>query len=232
MTVIGIIPARSGSKGVPNKNIRPLGGIPLLGWIVNAAKKSQKIDKLIFSSDSEKYFKIAKSFDNELIFHKRSSELSEDVPSEFVLLDVLKNFKEFFDDNSIIVMLQPTTPFIGTDNIDACITKLLKNNNFNTCITVKRVSEFPEWMITQDIDNNKICKMSSEESIRQNIQTRWIPNGGAYAVRKSFLEQNKSLIDKNSLLIHEMSKIQSLDIDEEDDFELCKSIVNSNILKF
>jgi N-acylneuraminate cytidylyltransferase len=232
MSVIAIIPARSGSKSVPNKNIRLLGDVPLLGWVVKAASKSNLIDKLIFSSDSDEYFRIAKSFNDKLIFHKRSSELSEDVPSEFVLLDVLKNFKEFFDDNSIIVMLQPTTPFIGTDNIDACITKLLKNNNFNTCITVKRVSEFPEWMITQDIDNNKICKMSSEESIRQNIQTRWIPNGGAYAVRKSFLEQNKSLIDKNSLLIHEMSKIQSLDIDEEDDFELCKSIVNSNILKF
>jgi CMP-N-acetylneuraminic acid synthetase len=232
MSVIAIIPARSGSKSVLNKNIRLLGDVPLLGWVVKAASKSNLIDKLIFSSDSDEYFRIAKSFNDKLIFHKRSSELSEDVPSEFVLLDVLKNFKEFFDDNSIIVMLQPTTPFIGTDNIDACITKLLKNNNFNTCITVKRVSEFPEWMITQDIDNNKICKMSSEESIRQNIQTRWIPNGGAYAVRKSFLEQNKSLIDKNSLLIHEMSKIQSLDIDEEDDFELCKSIVNSNILKF
>jgi len=190
------------------------------------------IDKLIFSSDSDEYFRIAKSFNDKLIFHKRSSELSEDVPSELVLLDILKNFQEFFDENSIVVMLQPTTPFISTDNIDACITKLLKNNNFNTCITVKQVSEFPEWMITQDVDNNKICKMSSEESIRQNIQKRWIPNGGAYAVRKSFLEQNKSIIDKNSFLIHEMSKIQSLDIDEEDDFEICKSIVSSNILKF
>ena len=129
-------------------------------------------------------------------------------------------------------MLQPTTPFISTKDIDTCISKLLKNDNFNTCITVKQVSEFPEWMITQDIENNKICKMTSEESIRQNIQQRWIPNGGAYAIRKSFLEQNKILIDKNSLLIHEMSKIHSLDIDEEEDFEMCKAIVNSDILKF
>ena len=231
MNVIAIIPARSGSKSVPNKNVRLLGNIPLLGWIVKAASKSNLIDKLIFSSDSDEYFKIAKSFNDKLIFHKRSSELSEDVPSELVLLDVLKNFKEFFCNDSIIVMLQPTTPFISTDDIDACITKLLKNNNSNTCITVKQVSEFPEWMITQDTDNNKICKMTSKESIRQNIQQRWIPNGGAYAIRKSFLEQNKSLIDKNSLLIHEMSKIHSLDIDEEEDFEICKSIVNSNILK-
>ena len=232
MSVIAIIPARSGSKSVPNKNIRVLGDIPLLGWVVKAASKSNLIDKIIFSSDSDEYFKIAKSFNDKLIFHKRSTELSEDVSSELVLLNVLKDFKEFFDDNSIIVMLQATTPFISTDNIDACISKLVNNNNSNTCITVKQVSEFPEWMITQDTDNNKICKMSSKESIRQNIQTRWIPNGGAYAVRKSFLEKNKLLIDKSSLLIHEMSKIQSLDIDEEEDFTLCESIVNSNIMKF
>ncbi len=231
MNVIAIIPARSGSKSVPNKNIRLLGNIPLLGWTVKAASKSNLINKLIFSSDSDEYFKIAKSFNDNLIFHKRSSELSEDVASELVLLDILEQFKEYFDDNSIIVMLQPTTPFINTSDIDACITKLLKNNTFNTCITVKQVSEFPEWMIVQDADNNKICKMTSKESIRQNIQQRWIPNGGAYVVRKSFLEQNKSLIDKNALLIHEMSKIRSLDIDEEEDFEICKAIVNSNILK-
>jgi|TARA_B110000881_G_scaffold82560_1_gene72209 CMP-N-acetylneuraminic acid synthetase len=230
MSVIAIIPARSGSKSVPNKNIRVLGDVPLLGWVVKAASKSNLIDKIIFSSDSDEYFRIAKSFNDKLIFHKRSTELSEDVASEFVLLNVLENFKEFFDDNSIIVMLQATTPFISTHNIDACISKLLKNNNANTCITVKQVSEFPEWMITQDINDNKICKMSSEESIRQNIKTRWIPNGGAYAVRKSFLEQNKLLIDKNSLLIHEMSKIQSLDIDEEEDFELCKAIVKSETI--
>jgi CMP-N-acetylneuraminic acid synthetase len=86
-------------------------------------------------------------------------------------------------------------------------------------------------MITHDVNDNKICKMSSKESIRQNIQQRWVPNGGAYVVRKSFLKQNKSLIDKNALLIHEMSKIQSLDIDEEEDFEICQAIVNSNILR-
>lgn len=231
MTVIGIIPARSGSKSVPNKNIRLLGNTPLLGWIVKAASKSCMIDKLIFSSDSDEYFKIAKSFNDQLIFHKRSSQLSEDVPSELVLLDILKNFKELFDDDSIVVMLQPTTPFITTDDIDMCINKLVKNNNSNTCITVKQVSEFPEWMITQDINNNKICNVSSEESIRQNIQKRWIPNGGAFAVKKKFLEKNKSIIDKNAILIHEMSKIRSMDIDEEDDFQLCESIVNSNILK-
>lgn len=230
MTVIGIIPARSGSKGVPNKNIRQLGGIPLLGWTISAAKKSHKIDTLIFSSDSYEYFQIAKSFDNELIFHKRSPELSEDVASELVLLDILKNFKDLFKEDSIIIMLQPTTPFITSNDIDECIRKLVENDNFNSCVTVKEVSEYPEWMILQHTDSTGSHKIESDVSIRQNLKKRWIPNGGAYVVRKSFLEKSKMLIDNTKTLVHEMSKIRSMDIDDEEDFKLCESIVNSNLL--
>ena len=230
MTVIGIIPARSGSKGVPNKNIRQLGGIPLLGWTISTAKKSHKIDKLIFSSDSDEYFKIAKSFDDELIFHKRSPELSEDVSSELVLLDILKYFKDLFEEDSIIIMLQPTTPFITPNDIDECIGKLVENNNFNSCVSVKEVSEYPEWMISQRTVSSGSHKIESDISIRQNLKKRWIPNGGAYVVRKSFLEKSKMLIDNTKTLVHEMSKIRSMDIDDEEDFKLCELIVNSNLL--
>lgn len=230
MNVIGIITARSGSKSVPNKNIRMLGKVPLLGWIVQAATKSVKIDKLILSTDSEEYFKIAKSFNKNIIFHKRSAQLSEDVPSELVILDVMEKYENLFDADSIVVLLQPTTPFTTCDDIDTCIEKLQQNSDFNTCITVKRVSEYPEWMIIPNDNDEKICKVSPKESIRQNIKKRWIPNGGVYAVRKKFLEKTKSLIDKNAILIHEMSKIKSMDIDYEEDFQICEAIVNSNIL--
>src|SRR6267143_1527247 len=98
--IVAIITARSGSKSIPHKNIRELGGIPLLGWVTKALKKSKLIDKSILSTDSEKYFEIAKSFNDKIIFHKRTQELSEDVPSEFVLLDVIKKFDEFFDNDS------------------------------------------------------------------------------------------------------------------------------------
>ena len=231
MKIIGIITARSGSKSVPGKNIRTLGNIPLLGWIVTSSTKSKKIEKLILSTDSDEYFEIAKSFNENLIYHKRNSALSEDVQSELVILDVLEKFENLFDDDSIIVILQPTTPFISPQDIDSCIDELLQNPNFNTCITVKQVSEYPEWMISQIENNEKICKISPNKSIRQNIKQRWIPNGGAYAVRKKFLKNNKSIIDENSILIHEMSKIRSMDIDDEDDFKICECIANSKILE-
>ena len=87
---IAVVTARSGSKGIPHKNIKKLGGIPLIGWTLTAVSKAKLVDKIIFSSDSEEYFEIAKSFNENIIFHKRTPELAEDVPNELVIIDVLQ----------------------------------------------------------------------------------------------------------------------------------------------
>ena len=66
--------------------------------------------------------------------------------------------------------------------------------------------------------------------MRQNLKKRWIANGGAYAIRKSFFEKNKKIIDEKNTLVHEMPKIKSLDIDEEYDFMLCELLANSGLV--
>lgn len=235
MKIIAIITARSGSKAIPHKNIRKLGRIPLLGWVINATSKSKMIQKIIMSTDSDEYFKIARSFNDEIIYHKRSPELAEDVPSELVLLDVIEKFNDLFDDDSIIVLIQPTTPFITNNNIDSCIEKLIKNPDKNSCISVKEVTEYPEWMIikkdgTDDVGISE--KLSGDISVRQNLKKRWISNGGAYVVRKSFLEKTKKAIDEeNGTLVYEMSKIHSMDINEEDDFVICEALVKAGFIQ-
>ncbi|TLX69342.1 MAG: acylneuraminate cytidylyltransferase family protein [Thaumarchaeota archaeon] len=233
MTIVAIITARSGSKSVPNKNIRKLGGIPLLGWVVKALNKSKFVEKIILSTDSEEYFKIAKSFNGEIILHKRTPELAEDVPSEQVLLDVAKKFETLFDEESIIVLIQPTTPFITGKDIDSCIDMLIKNPEINSCISVKQVSEYPEWMITQIDDRKDIgtcIDLSGDVNVRQNLKKRWISNGGIWVVRRSFLQKMKKIVDNNSTLVYEMSKLRSIDIDENDDLIICDALVNSGIL--
>jgi N-acylneuraminate cytidylyltransferase len=233
MKIISIITARSGSKGIPHKNIRDLGGIPLLGWVVKAASKSKLSNKIILSTDSEEYFKIASSFNNEIIFHKRTPELAEDVPTELVLLDIIDKFNEFFDDDTIIVVVQPTTPFVSHIDIDMCIEKLIKNPHMNSCITVKEVTEHPEWVINkkENFDDIGECvDLSGSLSVRQNLKKRWIANGGAYVVKKSFLEKNKKIRDEKNTLVCEMSKMKSLDIDEEDDFIICELLANSGLM--
>jgi len=226
---IAIMTARSGSKSVPQKNIRMLGPLPLLGWGISALSKSTKIDKIILSTDSEKYFEIGKSINSEIIFHKRSPELAEDVPSELIILDVVEKFKELFNKDSVIVLIQPTTPFISNSDIDECVRYLETYLNMNTCISVKVVSEHPEWMITKFKEHQgTIDDFSGKKGVRQELPTRWVPNGGIYAIRTEFLLNNKKIIDNNTL-IHEMPALQSIDIDEEDDFILCETLVKSGM---
>ena len=226
---IAIMTARSGSKSVPQKNIRMLGPLPLLGWGISALSKSTKIDKIILSTDSEKYFEIGKSINSEIIFHKRSPELAEDVPSELIILDVDEKFKELFNKDSVIVLIQPPTPFISNSDIDECVRYLETYLNMNTCISVKVVSEHPEWMITKFKEHQgTIDDFSGKKGVRQELPTRWVPNGGIYAIRTEFLLNNKKIIDNNTL-IHEMPTLQSIDIDEEDDFILCETLVKSGM---
>ncbi len=229
--IVGIITARSGSRSIPNKNSRKLGKLPLLSWVVNAANNSNLIQKTIFSTDSEEYFKIAKSINENIIFHKRTPELAKDVPHEDVLLDIVEKSKNLFNDESIIVLIQPTTPFVTGKHIDECIKKLLSNPKMNTCISVKQLEEHPEWIISKKNKESDIgiCDVSGDLGVRQNLPKRWLPNGGIYVMKKTFLEREKKIIDHETL-IYEMPKINSLDIDEEDDFTICESLVKAGII--
>jgi CMP-N-acetylneuraminic acid synthetase len=233
MSVIAVITARSRSKSIPNKNIRKLGGVPLLSWVTKAATNSKLVDAVIFSSDSDKYYGMAQKVNPKIIFHKRNRKLAQDVPSELVLLDVLKKFKTLLDAKSIIVLIQPTTPFITSKNIDACIKKLKKNPKVDTCISVKKVDEHPEWMLVQKQKNSQIysSSVSGKKGVRQNLAKRFVPNGGVYAVRAKFLIKSKKVI-ANKTAIYEMPKIQSIDIDEENDFAICESLVKSGLFKW
>jgi len=230
--ILAVITARSGSKSVPHKNIRNLGEIPLIGWTVKAVSKSKLIDKIILSTDSEKYFEIAKSFNEKIVFYKRPPVLAEDVPSELVLIDVIKKSEDFLDENSIIVMIQPTTPFITGKDVDECITKILTNPNVNSCISVKQMSEHPEWAITTENDKHDLgtcMDRSGNTNVRQHLRKRWIPNGGIWVVRKSFFDKTRKIVDNEGTLIHPMSKINSIDIDDEDDFIICEALVEFGV---
>jgi len=232
MKSIGIITARSGSKGLPGKNIKKLGELPLIGWGIKAILASKNIEKTILSTDSEEYFNIAKSINSEILWHNRTSELAKDVPTELVLLDILEKMKSELQHIELLVIIQPTTPFVTSKDIDKCIQMMNDNTQYNSCISVKAVSEYPEWMISSDDEKvGKSKNLSGEIGIRQNLQKRWISNGGVYVVKKEFLEKEKKMIDDNSTLMHEMSKISSLDIDDNDDFSICNSLVKAGILK-
>ena len=138
-----LIPARSGSKSIKNKNIKKLCGKPLIAYSILAAKKNKVLKKIIFSSDSERYLKIAKQYGN-CILHKRSKKASSDTASE---LDVFKDFiKSHLKLNKFLpkffVSFRPTSPIRYAKTINKGIELFKKNSNKYT--SLRSVNEMSE----------------------------------------------------------------------------------------
>ena len=141
--VLALIPARSGSKGLPDKNLRELGNHPLLAWSIRACQLSKLINRVVVSTDSSEYASVAKSYGAEVPF-LRPSEISLDNSTdlEFVqhALGVLQKKESYLPD--YIIHIRPTTPMRNPENIDLAIDKFsTSNEDFTSLRSIHEMSE-------------------------------------------------------------------------------------------
>jgi CMP-N,N'-diacetyllegionaminic acid synthase len=212
-----IIPARSGSKDIKNKNIMNLKGKPLIAYSINAAKKSKKISKIIFSSDSKKYYDIAKKY-GKLIFHKRPASISGDKSTDFEFFDhFVKNYKEILPE--YFVHLRPTTPYRDPKIIDQIIEKfLIKKKFFTSLRSLSPISNIIFKSVT--IKKKKIYsplfntfKLDIINSSRQSYDEAYIPNGYIDIIKtenifKNFLHGNKVMPMIIKKFIHDIDNLK------------------------
>jgi CMP-N-acetylneuraminic acid synthetase len=230
--IIAVIMARGGSKRIPNKNIKNLGGKPLIAYSILAAKKSKLLDKIIVSTDHQGIIKIAQEYGAEIPF-VRPKELAEDVPSELVTLHAVKFFEEKQQLNiDIVVSIQPTTPFITPEDIDRCI-EIVKYKNFDSSFSCRLIKEPPFWMFKIS-DNGKGIpfipgKMKGDRGVFQELEKLYVPNGAIYVTKKEALFKEKTIITKN-VGLHIMSDIRSIDIDEPIDFLFAEFIIEKGVI--
>ena len=226
--VIAIIPARAGSKGVLNKNIKSLNGKPLISYTIEEAKKSKFIDKLIVSTDSKEIADISLSQGASVPFI-RPSELSTDSSLTF---DVIKHTMNFLKDKDehydIIVLLQPTTPFRKVESIDKAILTLKKSNKYTSVVSVIDVEgNHPLRMkkIEGDYLINYIEQGFENMNPRNELPKVYIRSGAIYAIlTKNFYEEQSLVSNLCAPII--LDKIETINIDSPLDFEFCEFILN------
>jgi CMP-N,N'-diacetyllegionaminic acid synthase len=145
--IVAIIPARGGSKRIPNKNIKLFNKKPLISYAIEEAKRSKVFDKIIVSTDSPKIKKVALKYGAEVPF-KRPKQLSKDVPTEDVVLHAVKYLEKkmsfFFD---IVVVLEPPHIARRYYHIKKAIKILKENFKYDSVMTVLKIKERPEWML-------------------------------------------------------------------------------------
>lgn len=223
--VLAVIPARKGSKRLPKKNIKSLNGRPMIFWSIDAALKSDYIDKIIVSSDDISVLDLARNLgvDAQL----RPSNLASDTTStNEVLLDLINKMSDKFD---LLVLLQPTSPLRTSKHIDDSIKKLILNK-VSSVISVTECDHGLQWSNTLPSDGNldNFIDKKIRNTRSQNLKKNYRLNGAVYVVKIDKFLKNKDLIVKKSLA-YIMPIENSIDIDTEFDFICAEALMKSEI---
>ncbi|PHI16997.1 cytidylyltransferase domain-containing protein [Fusobacterium polymorphum] len=222
MKKIAIIPARSGSKGLPNKNILMLGNKPLIAYTIEAALKSREFERVIVSTDSLEYKYIAEKFGAEVFM--RSEELSNDKASSFVVIEDVLNKIEIIID--YFVLLQVTSPFRNENHIKESIDLFEKSFIESDYLVSMQKSDKSSSLIKPVYDSGTLEEYNIDYSnySRQKYD-EYHPNGAIFIGKvKEYLEQ-KHFFGKRSKAYF-MNKEDSIDIDDSLDFEIAITILN------
>ena len=222
MKILSIIAARKNSKRIKNKNKILLKKKKLIEHTFLVAKKSKSFDKILLTTDDKDLIRLSKKY-NILAPWLRPKSLSGDfVPSYKAVLHAYNWYEKKFGKVDGIFILQPTSPFRKTKTIKDMI-KIFKKNHRQSVISVSKCNEHPEWMVK--LKNSKILPyMSKTYFIKrsQSLKKLYKINGLGYLINPSTLRKEKTLIPKNSHSYISKSKIESLDIDDTEDYTIAK----------
>lgn len=221
MKVLGIIPARGGSKGIPGKNIAELAGKPLLGWTIDAARESKYLDRIILSSDDPEIQAVARSFGCDVPFTRPPGLATDESPT----IDTVCHAIQMIRGYDYVVLLQPTSPLRNAGDIDECI-ELCIRSKAGSCVSVTEVSASPHWMFWVDptLTLRPILGKKSPYLRRQDAPPAYVLNGAVYVSATERLLRERSLIC-DSPLAYVMPRERSLDIDEPLDLEIVSALL-------
>ena len=214
MTLVALIPARGGSKGIHRKNIREFFGLPLLQWSIDAALASSSVDRVIVSTDDPEIADTAMTGGAEVPF-LRPAELATDTASG--ISSVLHALDQLSDVDDLI-LLQPTSPLRTSSDIDA-IVDLRERLGCESAVSLTPCSKHPAWMYCLGRDHSLQPVLQMEEaSCRQQLPTTYVLNGALYLASRSFFLREKAFIASETAG-YVMPVERSVDIDTPLDWQ-------------
>ncbi|MEC7276617.1 MAG: acylneuraminate cytidylyltransferase family protein [Bdellovibrionota bacterium] len=227
---IGIIPARAGSKRIPNKNIKSLMGKPLIQYTIEQSLQAKELDRVFISTDSEEIAEIGKSLGAEVPY-LRPRELAGDKSNDY---DVLSHFLDWFkneENNEVdsLVYLRPTTPFKKNEHINQAVAKFRKGN-YTGLRSVTRVEgvHHPYWMYKSD-ESELLSSIVPGVTLEKYFQSQLLPEcfrlNGVVDIISPKMMTKESLYGKK-VGYFEIENKFSLDIDTMEDFEYCEYLMN------
>ncbi len=231
MRNLAIIPARSGSKGLRDKNIKLLNGRPLLAYSIDAALSSGMFEHVMVSTDSGEYSVIAQKLGACVPF-LRSPQLADDEASSWdVVRDVISRYEEVGEEFDTVALLQPTSPLRTADDITAGY-QVMRGKDADVVISVCETCCSPLWSNTLPENGSMegFLRLDLISKPRQSLPVYYKINGALYIVRTTYLKTCQSIYGKKSFALI-MSRERSVDIDDEIDFVIAEALMEYSAYK-
>ena len=208
MSLLSLIPARGGSKGIPRKNVRPFCGKPLLQWTIDVSLAAPSVDLTVVSTDDAEIAMLARAGGAEVPF-LRPTDLASDTASGIApVLHALDQLPDVTD----VLLLQPTSPLRRVADVEAAVA-MYRQANSVAVVSVTPSSKHPAWMFglspTQELQP---LSMRSDAVCRQQLPSAYMLNGAIYLASRSFLEREASFLTPQTLG-YVMAPEHSVDID-------------------
>jgi len=220
-SVLAIIPARGGSKGLPGKNIKLVGGKPLIAWTIEAALNSHYIDRVVLSSDDQSIIDTAKRYGCEAPFVRPKELAQDDSPA----IDTVLHAVHSLPMHDITVLLQPTCPLRDAKDIDNALTTMFAKNA-RSCVSVTTPDKSPYWMYT--INGHSRIKPLLDKKLsgkqRQELPSVYVLNGAIYALCTELLINTRNFVPDGTVPFV-MSKEHSIDVDYQLDLEFVEFLM-------
>ena len=203
--VLGVIPARGGSKRVPRKNIVEVSGRPLLAWTIEQARASKYLDRIVLSTEDEEVARVAREWGCEIPFLRPASLASDDAPGAAPAIHALEQLPGY----TYVVLLQPTSPLRQPRDIDAAL-ELCVTTGARACISVTQAKESAHGLYL--LEGSRL-----RETVPANgYRDVYTPNGAVYVAAAQWLLQHRTFISPETVG-YIMPAERSLDIDTEAD---------------
>ena len=222
--ILGITPARGGSKGIPRKNIRQCAGKPLIQWTIEAAVKSGVFSRIVVSTNDKEVLELADSLNVRTL--ARPDEYASDTAKSS---DVIRHFLDENPDITNLAYLQPTSPLRTSAHISDAVNQFF-NSKMDCLISVTEVTQYPEFMYSLSPRGLLVREKEMQEIRRQDMPLRVLANGAIYMAKTDILKTNSYDFARCNAYAFPMTAEESIDLDTPTDFLIAEQVMRINNL--
>ena len=229
MRILVIIPARGGSKGIPHKNIKPLGGKPLIRYAIDCAKQLAPDEDICVTTDDPEIIKCTEDYGLKVPFVRPDYLATDTMGTYEVLLHALGHYENSGREYDAIVLLQPTSPFRQKEDVEGSMN--LYNKDVDMVVSVKEAATNPYYNSFEEDENGYlvISKGDGHYCRRQDAPKVWEYNGAVYVINPQSLKKMK-MSEFRKIKKYEMDSLHSLDLDTLLDWKIAELLIKENVL--